>query len=389
MISSLLVFQYGQARIWFAMSRDRLLPALFSRVHPKYETPHVSTWIAGVVVGIPAGILDIGTLGDLTNIGTLFAFVVVSAGVIILRRTQPDYPRGFRVPWVPFLPLLSMACCLVLMLSLLLRDLDPFRGVAANRASDLFPVQPEAHGCGITAMREFGFHRRRSRRDGKWCDRVSLGSAAGQRVPFGVEQFDIPHDFGSSHGSTRIIRMAYPEGAGYVPLLRRAYELWRDLEALSGEHLLITTGCVDAGTPDSATVRGSLATCREFGLDHEALDARALHRRFPGYRFPDGIAAVLQPDGGFPLPEACVVTHCKAAQAVGAEIHTRESVIAWDTSSGGVEVRTELESYWAQCLVITAGSLDLTALSTTNKVGCTRTASDVMDAADAARALST
>jgi APA family basic amino acid/polyamine antiporter len=100
------------------MSRDRLLPALFSRVHPKYDTPHVSTWIAGVVVGIPAGILDIGTLGDLTNIGTLFAFVVVSGGVIILRRTQPDYPRGFRVPWVPFLPLLSMGCCLVLMLSL-------------------------------------------------------------------------------------------------------------------------------------------------------------------------------------------------------------------------------------------------------------------------------
>src|SRR5438105_4168680 len=118
MISSLLVFQYGQARIWFAMSRDRLLPGLFSRLHPKYETPHVSTWIAGFVVGIPAGILDIGTLGDLTNIGTLFAFVVVSAAVIILRRKQPDYPRGFRVPLVPFLPLLSMACCLVLMLSL-------------------------------------------------------------------------------------------------------------------------------------------------------------------------------------------------------------------------------------------------------------------------------
>jgi APA family basic amino acid/polyamine antiporter len=104
MISSLLVFQYGQARIWFAMSRDRLLPGLFSRLHPKYETPHVSTWIAGFVVGIPAGILDIGTLGDLTNIGTLFAFLVVSAAVIILRRKQPGYPRGFRVPWVPILP---------------------------------------------------------------------------------------------------------------------------------------------------------------------------------------------------------------------------------------------------------------------------------------------
>jgi APA family basic amino acid/polyamine antiporter len=118
MISSLLVSQYGQARIWFAMSRDRLLPGLFSRVHPKFNTPHISTWIAGFFVGIPAGIWDIGTLGDLTNIGTLFAFIVVSVGVIILRRAQPDRPRSFRVPWVPFLPVLSILCCLVLMLSL-------------------------------------------------------------------------------------------------------------------------------------------------------------------------------------------------------------------------------------------------------------------------------
>lgn len=118
MVSSVLVSQYGQARIWFAMSRDRLLPGLFSRVHPKYETPHVSTWIAGIVVAIPAGVWDIGTFGDLTNIGTLAAFVVVSLGVIILRRTHPDQPRSFRVPWVPVLPAVSIACCLLLMLSL-------------------------------------------------------------------------------------------------------------------------------------------------------------------------------------------------------------------------------------------------------------------------------
>ncbi len=118
MISSLLVFQYGQARVWFAMSRDGLLPTVFSKVHPKHRTPHVSTWVAGIVVGIPAGIWDIGTFADLSNIGTLFAFIIVSAGVIVLRRRQPDRPRGFRVPLVPWLPLLSIAFCLVLMLSL-------------------------------------------------------------------------------------------------------------------------------------------------------------------------------------------------------------------------------------------------------------------------------
>jgi APA family basic amino acid/polyamine antiporter len=118
MTSSALVGQYGQARIWFAMSRDRLLPALFSKVHGKHETPHVSTWIAGLFAALPAGVWDIGTLGDLTNIGTLFAFVVVSAAVIILRRTQPGRKRSFRVPWVPFLPVLSILCCFTLMLSL-------------------------------------------------------------------------------------------------------------------------------------------------------------------------------------------------------------------------------------------------------------------------------
>jgi len=118
MISSLLVFQYGQARIWFAMSRDGLLPRAFSRVHPIHKTPHVSTWVAGFVVGIPAGVWDIGTFADLSNIGTLFAFVLVSAGVIVLRRKQPERPRGFRVPGSPVLPLFSIVSCFILMLGL-------------------------------------------------------------------------------------------------------------------------------------------------------------------------------------------------------------------------------------------------------------------------------
>ncbi|MBS1855654.1 MAG: amino acid permease, partial [Acidobacteria bacterium] len=118
MLSSLLVYQYGQARIWFAMSRDRLLPPVFSKVHKRYQTPHISTWIAGFFVGIPAGIWDIATFAELSNIGTLFAFVLVSVGVIVLRRKQPERPRAFRVPFVPLFPILSIVCCLVLMMGL-------------------------------------------------------------------------------------------------------------------------------------------------------------------------------------------------------------------------------------------------------------------------------
>ena len=89
--------------------------AVFRRVHTRFQTPHISTWIAGLVVGIPAGIWDIDTFADLSNIGTLFAFIVVSAAVIVLRKKQPERPRGFRTPLVPLVPLLSIACCLLLM----------------------------------------------------------------------------------------------------------------------------------------------------------------------------------------------------------------------------------------------------------------------------------
>src|ERR1700730_12513978 len=122
MISSLLVYQYGQARVWFAMSRGGRLPPAFCKVHKRFRAPHFATWIAGIVVGIPAGIFDIGTLADLSNIGTLFAFVLVAIAVLILRKTQPDRPRGFRVPLVPLVPALSILSCVVLMASLTLEN---------------------------------------------------------------------------------------------------------------------------------------------------------------------------------------------------------------------------------------------------------------------------
>jgi len=118
MVSSLLVGQYGQARIWFAMSRDRLLPGFFGKVHTTFRTPYIGTWIAGLLVGIPSGLWDIDTFAELTNIGTLFAFIIVAASVIVLRRKQPDRPRSFRVPLVPLVPILSIVCCLILMMGL-------------------------------------------------------------------------------------------------------------------------------------------------------------------------------------------------------------------------------------------------------------------------------
>jgi APA family basic amino acid/polyamine antiporter len=116
--SVLLVFQLGQPRIFFSMSRDGLLPRFFSKVHPRFRTPYVGTIITGTFVATFAAFANIAEVVDLTNIGTLFAFVLVSAGVIFLRRAEPDRPRPFRVPWVPITPLISIAACVYLMLQL-------------------------------------------------------------------------------------------------------------------------------------------------------------------------------------------------------------------------------------------------------------------------------
>ena len=116
--SALIPYQAGQPRIFFAMGRDGLLPAWAAKVHPRFKTPHVTTLITGILVAVCSSVANINELVELTNIGTLFAFMMVAAGIIILRRKEPDRPRSFRTPFVPYVPLLAILCCGYLMFEL-------------------------------------------------------------------------------------------------------------------------------------------------------------------------------------------------------------------------------------------------------------------------------
>jgi sarcosine oxidase len=186
-----------------------------------------------------------------------------------------------------------------------------------------------------------------------------MGSAAllhlarrGQRV-LGLERFAVPHTLGSSHGVTRIIRLAYYEDPAYVPLLRRAYELWRELEQRAGEQLLHLTGSIDAGPEVFA---GSLRSCEEHELPHEVLTSAELARRHPAYRLPPETDVLLQPDGGFLLPERCIVAHVAQAQTLGAVLHTGERVLGWEPHGDGVRVESDHGRYEADRLVLCAGA---------------------------------
>ena len=177
----------------------------------------------------------------------------------------------------------------------------------------------------------------------------------GHRV-LGLERFNIPHTMGSSHGITRIIRMAYFEHPGYVPLLRRSYALWRELQQDVGEQLLYITGSIDAGPPDSPTFQGSKSSCELHNLEHQVLTSTELSERFPAYQLPDDFMAVYQPEGGFVLPERSIVSHVALAQQHGAEVHGCEQVISWEPTANGVRVKTDHGEYSAKRLVITAGA---------------------------------
>lgn len=189
-----------------------------------------------------------------------------------------------------------------------------------------------------------------------------MGSAAayhlakrGQRV-LGLDRFAPPHDRGSSHGDSRIIRLAYYEHPSYVPLLRHSYELWRTLEREAGAPLLRITGSLDISPRDGRIFTQSLASCEQHSLPHEMLDRAALSKRFPAYRLPSDFMAVLQPEGGVLNPERCVSAHIAGAKAAGADIHMNERVVSVSLVGSDVLVATDRSRYIAPMVVVTAGS---------------------------------
>jgi len=177
----------------------------------------------------------------------------------------------------------------------------------------------------------------------------------GVRV-LGLEQYDIPHDRGSSHGLSRIIRLAYFEHPAYVPLLHRAYELWWGLERDVQERLLTITGSLDIGTVASTVFGGALQAAQLHHLVHEVLEPAGLRRRFPGYGLHTPLLGLYQPQGGLLAAERCLVAHVNVALHHGAHIHGRETLQGWESQGDGIVVRTSRGTYRTQRLVLTAGA---------------------------------
>jgi sarcosine oxidase len=189
-----------------------------------------------------------------------------------------------------------------------------------------------------------------------------MGSAAlyelarrGRRV-LGLDRHPAGHAHGSSHGHTRVIRQAYYEHPAYVPLVRRAYERWYDLEQRAGRHLLTECGCLSVGPPGGGLVEGVLRSAAEHALPVEELTPDDVRRRFPAFRFGDDLGAVYESRAGFLFVEECVKSYCQLAVSLGADVRDDEPVESWTADGIGVAVRTAKGTYRAARLVVTAGA---------------------------------
>jgi sarcosine oxidase len=172
----------------------------------------------------------------------------------------------------------------------------------------------------------------------------------------GFDRFDPPHALGSSHGESRIIRTAYYEGPGYVPLVREAFGLWRELEAESGATILTMTGALMIGSPSSDVVAGTLASAREHGLEHEVLDGIQVGRRYARHRLVDDEVAVYEEAAGFVRPEVGIAAALSRARALGAGIVTGLPVEHVEPTTGGVQVRAEGRTWRGRHAIVCAGA---------------------------------
>ncbi len=177
----------------------------------------------------------------------------------------------------------------------------------------------------------------------------------GMRV-IGLDRYTPPHAFGSSHGESRIIREAYFEHPVYVPMVRRSYDLWRELEAAVDATLLLETGGLMIGRPDSTLVVGARHSVDLHGLQHELLSAWEVESRFPALRPEAEMVAVWEPRAGILLPEACINSMMVRAQRNGAKLHFDEPAEGWRVDGDRVYVQTKDEEYCARHLVIAAGA---------------------------------
>ena len=172
----------------------------------------------------------------------------------------------------------------------------------------------------------------------------------------GFDRFARGHTLGSSGGRSRIIRLSYYEHPDYVPLLRRAWTLWRELERVSGDHLLTETGGLYAGPPEGELVGGALESALQHELEHEVLDAAALRERYPLFEWPDGWKGVYERQAGWLAPERSIETHLRLAEKNDATLRFEEPVARWSSNADGVRVTTANGTYEAKHLVIAAGS---------------------------------
>jgi sarcosine oxidase len=194
-----------------------------------------------------------------------------------------------------------------------------------------------------------------------------MGSAAAWRLARAghdvrlLDQFDIGHQLGSSHGPSRMIRLAY-DAPEYVHLGREAFRLWRELEAESGESLLLMTGGVDVGTPDALAMEGIARTYDTLGLPYERLDEAELRRRYPQLVLPEATIGLWQADYGILAAGRCAATLAARARASGAEVQGQSPVLAIAPDGDGVQVRTAREVHRAARVILTAGSWTRTLL---------------------------